>query len=53
MLDLVKGGSEWEEIVELAQAIEAAGASVINTGIGWHEARHTLAIASPGVIASV
>jgi len=39
MLDLVKGGSNWEEIVRLAKAIEAAGASIINTGIGWHEAR--------------
>jgi 2,4-dienoyl-CoA reductase (NADPH2) len=39
MLDLVKGGSSWEEIVELAQRIEAAGATIINTGIGWHEAR--------------
>jgi 2,4-dienoyl-CoA reductase (NADPH2) len=39
MLDLVEGGSDWEEIVELAQAVEAAGATIINTGIGWHEAR--------------
>ncbi len=39
MLDLVDQGSSWEEVVELAQAIEAAGASIINTGIGWHEAR--------------
>eukprot|EP00039_Didymoeca_costata_P016577 m.299454 g.299454 ORF g.299454 m.299454 type:complete len:724 (-) comp16414_c1_seq1:189-2360(-) len=39
MLDLVPGGSEWSEIVELAQKIETAGASIINTGIGWHEAR--------------
>ncbi|TNE88796.1 MAG: NADPH-dependent 2,4-dienoyl-CoA reductase [Deltaproteobacteria bacterium] len=39
MLDLVKDGSTWEEIVELAQRIEAAGASILNTGIGWHEAR--------------
>ena len=39
MLDLVKDGSTWEEVVELAQKIEAAGASLINTGIGWHEAR--------------
>lgn len=39
MLDLVEGGSTWEEIVKLAKAIEAAGASIINTGIGWHEAR--------------
>ncbi|TNF33006.1 MAG: NADPH-dependent 2,4-dienoyl-CoA reductase [Deltaproteobacteria bacterium] len=39
MLDLVEGGSSWEEIVTLAKAIEAAGATLINTGIGWHEAR--------------
>lgn len=39
MLDLVEGGSTWEEIVQLAQAIEKAGATIINTGIGWHEAR--------------
>ena len=39
MLDLVEGGSTWEEIVALAKAIEAAGATIINTGIGWHEAR--------------
>jgi len=39
MLDLVPGGSSWPEVLELAQAVEAAGASIINTGIGWHEAR--------------
>ena len=39
MLDLVEGGSSWEEVVALAKAIEAAGATIINTGIGWHEAR--------------
>src|SRR6266404_849708 len=39
MLDLVNGGSTWEEVVELAQAIELSGATIINTGIGWHEAR--------------
>jgi 2,4-dienoyl-CoA reductase (NADPH2) len=39
MLDLVEGGSDWPEIVELAQAVEGAGATIINTGIGWHEAR--------------
>lgn len=39
MLDLVDDGSSWEEVVELAQRIEAAGATIINTGIGWHEAR--------------
>ena len=39
MLDLVEEGSSWQEIVQLAKAIEAAGATLINTGIGWHEAR--------------
>jgi len=39
LLDLVDGGLRWDEVVELAQAVEAAGASMINTGIGWHEAR--------------
>jgi 2,4-dienoyl-CoA reductase (NADPH2) len=39
MLELVEGGSAWDEIVMQAKAIEAAGATIINTGIGWHEAR--------------
>ncbi|MGB3209352.1 MAG: NADPH-dependent 2,4-dienoyl-CoA reductase [Desulforhopalus sp.] len=39
MLDLVKGGSSWAEIVTLAKEVERAGATIINTGIGWHEAR--------------
>jgi 2,4-dienoyl-CoA reductase (NADPH2) len=39
MLDLVPGGSTWSEVVQLAKAIEAAGATILNTGIGWHEAR--------------
>ncbi len=39
MIDLVPEGSSWDEVVTLAKAIEAAGASIINTGIGWHEAR--------------
>ncbi|MFD8604787.1 2,4-dienoyl-CoA reductase [Streptomyces sp. TSRI0445] len=39
MLDLVPGGSTLEEVVTLAREIEAAGATIINTGIGWHEAR--------------
>ncbi len=39
MLDLIADGSSWEEVVTLAKAIEQAGASLINTGIGWHEAR--------------
>ncbi|MCX5213867.1 NADPH-dependent 2,4-dienoyl-CoA reductase [Kitasatospora sp. NBC_00240] len=39
MLDLVPGGSTLPEVVRLAKAVEAAGATIINTGIGWHEAR--------------
>ncbi|WP_419420353.1 FAD-dependent oxidoreductase [Legionella sp. D16C41] len=39
MLDLIADGSSWEEVVLLAKAIEQAGATIINTGIGWHEAR--------------
>lgn len=39
MLDLVDGGLTWDEVVRQAQAVEAAGATIINTGIGWHEAR--------------
>lgn len=39
MLDLIEDGSSWEEIVQLAKAVEQAGATIINTGIGWHEAR--------------
>ncbi len=39
MLDLVEGGGSWDEVIELAQAVERAGATIINTGIGWHEAR--------------
>ena len=39
MLDLVDDGSTWEEVVYLAKKIEEAGATIINTGIGWHEAR--------------
>ena len=39
MIDLVPNGSTHDEVVQLAQAIEAAGATIINTGIGWHEAR--------------
>ena len=39
MLDLIEGGSTWDEVVMLAKAIEKAGATIINTGIGWHEAR--------------
>lgn len=39
MLDLVADGSDWDEIVALAKEVEKAGATMINTGIGWHEAR--------------
>ncbi len=39
MIDLVPDGSTFDEVVELAQRIEGAGASILNTGIGWHEAR--------------
>ncbi|MES2665371.1 MAG: NADPH-dependent 2,4-dienoyl-CoA reductase [Pseudomonadota bacterium] len=39
LIDLIPDGSTWDEVVLLARAIEAAGASILNTGIGWHEAR--------------
>ena len=39
MLDLVEGGSTLDEVVQLAQALEQAGVTILNTGIGWHEAR--------------
>ena len=39
LLDLVDEGSSWEEVVLLAKAVESAGANIINSGIGWHEAR--------------
>ena len=39
MIDLIPNGSTWEEVVQLAKAIEDAGATILNTGIGWHEAR--------------
>ncbi|WP_045757675.1 NADPH-dependent 2,4-dienoyl-CoA reductase [Xanthomonas albilineans] len=39
LVDLVEDGSDWQEIVSQAKAIEAAGATLINSGIGWHEAR--------------
>ena len=39
MLDLIEEGSTWQEVVQLAKEIEKAGATIINTGIGWHEAR--------------
>lgn len=39
LIDLVPGGQSFDEVVQLAQAIEGAGASILNTGIGWHESR--------------
>lgn len=39
MIDLIPNGSSWDEVVTLAKEVERAGASIINTGIGWHEAR--------------
>ena len=39
LIDLVPDGSGWDEVIQLAQVIQAEGASVLNTGIGWHEAR--------------
>ncbi|NMU28397.1 NADPH-dependent 2,4-dienoyl-CoA reductase, partial [Vibrio parahaemolyticus] len=39
MLDLVEQGSTFEDVIELAKALEEAGVTIINTGIGWHEAR--------------
>lgn len=48
MLDLVDDGSSWEAVMHLAQAIEDAGATIVNTGIGWHEARNpTIATSVP------
>jgi 2,4-dienoyl-CoA reductase (NADPH2) len=39
LIDLIPDGSSWDEVVQLAKAVEAAGATLINSGIGWHEAR--------------
>ena len=39
MIDLVQGGSSWDEVVQLGTAVARAGANLINSGIGWHEAR--------------
>jgi 2,4-dienoyl-CoA reductase (NADPH2) len=39
ILDLVEGGNSWDEVVTVAQALEGAGVTILNTGIGWHEAR--------------
>ncbi|NJS40529.1 MAG: NADPH-dependent 2,4-dienoyl-CoA reductase [Rhodobacteraceae bacterium] len=51
LIDLVPNGSSWDEVVQLARAIEGAGASVLNTGIGWHEARvPTIATSVPRAV---
>ncbi len=48
MIDLVEGGSSWPEVVALAKKLEKAGVTLLNTGIGWHEARvPTIAQAAP------
>ena len=39
LIDLIPDGSTWDEVIHLAKAVQAAGASILNTGIGWHEAR--------------
>lgn len=39
LLDFVEGGNNWDEVVQVAKAIEGAGATILNTGFGWHEAR--------------
>jgi 2,4-dienoyl-CoA reductase (NADPH2) len=39
MLDLIPDGSTWDEVIELAKKVEEAGVDILNTGIGWHEAR--------------
>ena len=39
VIDLIPNGSNWDEVVQLARGIESAGATIINSGIGWHEAR--------------
>jgi 2,4-dienoyl-CoA reductase (NADPH2) len=39
VLDLVEGGNSWDEVVQVAQALEKVGVTIFNTGIGWHEAR--------------
>lgn len=47
VLDLVEGGNSWDEVVQVAQALESAGVTLFNTGIGWHEAR------TPTIVTSV
>ena len=55
LLDLVEGGNTWEEVVTVAHALEQAGVTILNTGIGWHEARvPTIVTSVPrGAFASV
>jgi 2,4-dienoyl-CoA reductase (NADPH2) len=54
LVDLVEDGNQWQEIVAQARAVEAAGATIINTGIGWHEARiPTIATSVPRAFAGV
>jgi len=55
MIDLIPDGSSWPEVVALAKAVTQAGATILNTGIGWHEARvPTIATSVPrGAFASV
>lgn len=55
LLDLVDGGNTWDEVVNVAQALEQAGVTILNTGFGWHEARvPTIVTSVPrGVFASV
>lgn len=51
LIDLIPNGSTWDEVEQLARAIEAAGASLLNTGIGWHEARvPTIATSVPRAV---
>jgi 2,4-dienoyl-CoA reductase (NADPH2) len=55
LLDLVDGGNTWDEVVKVAQALEQAGVTILNTGFGWHEARvPTIVTSVPrGAFASV
>ena len=51
MLDLVEDGSTKEEVIQLAKALEEAGVTILNTGIGWHEARiPTIATSVPRAV---
>ena len=48
LLDLVDNAQTWEETAELARLLEAAGVTIFNTGIGWHEARIPTIVTSNG-----